>query len=223
MGHGDFDLIAKGDRLNHLNMVDPEYLRKHYATLSDEALLDLNPAELVPAARAVLEAELAKRQLDAPEEFEEGEEPLDFDGPPAVDGEEPEWLEEAAEVYSAAVRPGTTTASQAHHARAALEAAGIPVYLDVYEEEPEEQPQTPEPTSRYRVLVPGNLNLPASNVLQRDMFNDGFESGWRTYLEVLSNDEIREVDPKEIFCGIYDQIERIQRAFHEELVRRRLK
>jgi hypothetical protein len=205
-------------------MVDPEYLRRHYATLSDEALLDINPAELVPAARAVLEAELDKRQLGAPEEFLESEDlEAEFDAPLVADDSEPDWLEEAAEVYSATVRPGSNTASQAHHARTALEAAGIPVFLDLVEEQPEELPETPEPTSRYRVLVPGNLNLLATNVLQRDMFNDGFEEGWRTYLEVLSNDDLRSLDPRQIFCGIYDQIDRINRAWNEELTRRRLK
>ncbi len=202
--------------------VDPEYLRKHYASLSDEALLDINPEELVPAARSVLEAELENRQLDGgavqPAEADE-----EFEAPLEIDEEEPDWVEEGAEIYSAVVRPGSTTASQAHHARRALEAAGIPCFLDVVEEEPEPQPETPETISRWRVLVPGGLNIEATNILQRDLFNDDFEAGWKTHLEVLSDEELLAVDPRRVFCGIYDQIDRINRTWNEELKLRRLK
>lgn len=43
--------------------IDPEDFRRHYALLSDDALLELNPDELVDAARPYYEAELADRNL----------------------------------------------------------------------------------------------------------------------------------------------------------------
>jgi hypothetical protein len=201
---------------------DPEYLRQHYASLSDEALRDINADELVPAARQCFEAEVKQRQLDSPvdvlEEYE-AEEILaeeysesDGDGPP-------DWLEDGAEIYSAVVRPGVAIAPGAANARDALEAAGIPCHLEICEDEPDEAP--PEPTQRWRLMVPGNLNLRATGILQRDIFNDEFEAGWRTHLEVMSDQEVRAMHPRVAFCGLFDQIERATRAYEEELSRRR--
>ncbi len=164
--------------------VDPEYLGRYYASLSDEALLDINGHDLVDVARGCFEAEVRRRQLDSsvdPAAAEESEvldldSDVDYGYELSRDEGEPEWLEEGAEVYSAVVRPGASNAPHADNARAALEAAGIPCYLDIYEEEPSE-PVSPEPTHRWRVLVPGKLNLHATGVLQRDIFNADFEAG----------------------------------------------
>lgn len=205
--------------------VDPEYLRRHYASLSDEALLDINPDELVEAARACLDAELRKRELDEPVDVAAADEDAEYDEESSDgDGSAPEWLEEGAEVYSAVVREGVMSVPQAHHARRALEAAGIPCFLDIHEEEveEEEEPAPRGPVRRWRVLVPGKLNLEATGVLQREIFNDDFEAGWRTHLEVLSDEEVAALDPRDVFCGLFDQIDRVNRAYREELVRRRL-
>ena len=43
--------------------VDPEYLRAHYASLSDEALLAINREELVKTAQQCYDNELAQRDL----------------------------------------------------------------------------------------------------------------------------------------------------------------
>lgn len=56
-----------------------EELRKRVATLTDQALLEVNPDDLVDSARAVYEAELASRGLawsKAPEVDESGPLPL---------------------------------------------------------------------------------------------------------------------------------------------------
>jgi hypothetical protein len=203
--------------------VDPEYLRRHYASLSDEALLDINPDELVEAARACLDAELRKRELDAPVDLEASGEDAEYDDEPSGGDGPPEWLDEGAEVFSAVVREGVMATPQAHHARRALEAAGIPCFLDIHEEEVEEEEPAPRgPVRRWRVLVPGKLNLEATGVLQREIFNDDFEAGWRTHLEVLSDEEVAALDPRDVFCGLFDQIERVNRVYREELERRRL-
>jgi hypothetical protein len=199
--------------------VDPEYLRRHYASLSDEALLEINRDELVDTARSCLEAELERRQLYPAAEFMGDVEPEEYEEEIPLDEDQPEWLEEGAEVFSAAVRPGMTSAPQAHHAREALRAAGIPCHLEIYEEEAEE-PAPQQTIRRWRVLVPGKLNLFATGVLQRDIFNEDFEAGWRTHLEVLSDEEVRELDPQLVFCGLFDQIERVTRAYNDELIRR---
>ena len=43
--------------------VDPEYLREHYAALSDEALLAIERAELVDTARMYYDDEFGRRGL----------------------------------------------------------------------------------------------------------------------------------------------------------------
>ena len=71
-------------------------------------------------------------------------------------------------------------------------------------------------------MVPGNFNLQATSTLERDLFNQEFETGWKTYLEVLSDEELLAVSPETVLCGLYDRIERVTRAYEEEVARRRL-
>ena len=51
--------------------IDPEDFKRHYAMLSDAALLEIDRDELVDVARACYDAELAERNL-APEESQPG-------------------------------------------------------------------------------------------------------------------------------------------------------
>lgn len=186
---------------------DLKFLREHYASLSDEALLAINRAELVEAAQRCYDEELAKRKPDP--EFDEAVEA----------GSEPDWLEDAAEVLSRADLPGTLPGAELEDARDALEAAGIPCQLEL-SEMTEVKDVSPAPTHRWRLLVPGALNQRATSVLERDIFNTEFESEWRTHLEMLSDDELRAMDPQEAFCGLFDRVERVTRAYDEELERR---
>jgi hypothetical protein len=80
----------------------------------------------------------------------------------------------------------------------------------------------PAITHQWRLLVPGDLNLRAASVLDRDIFNPDFEKQWRTHLEGLSDDEIRTVNPKVAFCGLFDKVERVTRVYNEEMARRRM-
>jgi hypothetical protein len=59
--------------------------------------------------------------------------------------------------------------------------------------------------------------------LDSDIFNAEFEAGWRTHLEVLSDQEVRAMNPQVVFCGLFDRMERVTRAYSEELSRRGLK
>jgi len=199
--------------------VDPGYLQRHYASLSDEALLDINPDDLVDTARACFEAEFRERQLNRQVELYADEGPL---VEIAEGDDEPGWLEDGVEIYSGVIRAGAAAAPDADHFRTTLEAAGIPCHLEIHEEEPAE-PVASEATHRWRLVVPGKLNLQATGILQRDVFNEEMEAGWRAHLEALTDEEISAVNPHTEFCGLFDQIDRVTRAFKEELSRRGLR
>src|SRR5258707_12144556 len=122
---------------------DPEHLRQHYASLSDEALLEVDRTDLVEAARMIFDLEVARRKLVLLQETRQGEsdtldEQADDDEAKVAEahgaGEEPGWLGEAAEVYSWTVQSATAHAPDAGlDARDALEADGIPCQLDLFE------------------------------------------------------------------------------------------
>jgi hypothetical protein len=209
--------------------VDPEYLRQHYASLSDEALLEIDRAELVEIAQTCLDDEISQRGLDSVGEATHvneplvGDEELEYDHEPRGEGDTPGWLEEGAEVYSAVGRRGAADAPDAVvDARDVLEAAGIPCHLDLCEDQPETNRSPEEPTHRWRLMVPGQLIFRAASVLDRDIFNADFEAGWRTHLEALSDQEVRAMNPQVVFCGLFDRMERVTRAYREEISRRGL-
>jgi len=207
---------------------DPDELREHYISLSDEELHEIERADLVPLAQQIFDEEVRKRKLsskrtvrlsvesavvrDEPEEFDELEDGIE----PLAEGEKPAWAPDAAEVYSWAIRPGATPAQDAEKAQDALEAAGIPCYLD-----PVEDPSD-EDGVRLRLLVPGKLNLRATSILDRDIFNEESEATWKVHLETLSDRELRAMKPEVVFCGLYDRIDRVERVYAEEIARRGL-
>jgi hypothetical protein len=191
---------------------DPEYLRRHYASLSDEALLDIDRKELVESAQKCYDDELVQRSL--PPQRGRVAETTSLEDKPA-------WADEANEVFSQVSHPGAVPAPEIANARDALEAAGIPCYLDLSDQQ--EDPPDPRPTKIWRLMVPGNLNQRATSILERDIFNAEFEAEWKTHLEMLSDDDLRAMDPKLAFCGLFDRVERVTRAFDEELARRQSK
>ena len=200
--------------------VDLEYLRRHYASLSDEALHEVDQTELVETARRCYDEELAKRKPLAGTKALDQTADIESQLP---DGEnKPEWLAEANEVFSQVDRAGAVPAPDIANARDALEAAGIPCYLDV-SVPPEEQPPPPKSIRLWRLMAPGNLNQRATSILERDIFNADFEAEWKTHLEMLSDEELRAMDPKVAFCGLFDRVERVTRAFDEEIARRQSK
>jgi hypothetical protein len=199
--------------------VDLDYLRQHYASLSEEALEAIDRRDLVEAARACYDEEVRKRSDSGGEE-----DTVEFELPDTDDegsDEDPDWIEDGAIVYSNTVFAATAPAPDAAHARDILEAAGIPCHLELVEL-PEEDNSAPPPTHQWRVLVPGQLNMRATSVLERDIFNADFEAEWKAHLEVFSDKELRAMNPKTVFCGLFDRIERATRAYNEELARRKL-
>src|ERR1035441_594032 len=109
--------------------LDTEYLRRHYASLSDEELHAMDRADLVEAAQRIYDEELRQRELSSPPKSVSrtqyrAEEDVELDEASA-DGSAPGWLEDAGEAFSSYARPGTTQAPEAVHARDVLEAARI--------------------------------------------------------------------------------------------------
>jgi hypothetical protein len=213
--------------------VDPEYLRQHYGSLSDEALLEIARADLVPAAQKLYDDEVGRRQLGprrgppkahtpsvvrAPESAVEKPKVA---GDGHADGDKPDWLEDAAEIHARADRPGMPPSDDVADARQVLEAAGIPCYLQM-QDLPEKEVVNPA-TRVWRVLVPGHLGQHAMSVLERDIFNEDFVGGWRSQMEMLTDEELRAITPQVAFCGLFDRVERVTRAYDEELARRGLK
>jgi hypothetical protein len=192
---------------------DPEFLRQHYAAMSDEELQSIDRADLVKVAQQIYDEEVATRESSLPPPSESAT---------AVYQEEIEipddWLEDAAEAYSRYVVRGTAPAPEAVHARDVLEAAGIPCELELFED-PDQDEQMQH---RWRVLVPGKLVHRALSVIDRDIFNAEFEAEWSAHLEMLSDEELQVMAPEYAFCGLYDRLARIKRAYDQERHRRRM-
>jgi hypothetical protein len=202
--------------------INPKYLREQYAALSDDALRAINRADLVTAAQKCYDEEVRRRKdadrISAPEDLPDDS--LEFDNEPAQDGDKPGWLTEGAEVFSRVDQPGAPPAADLADARDALEDAGISCYLDLSETPADD---TPRPPMRlWRLMVPGELNLRATSVLDRDIFNQQYEDDWKTLLETFSEEELGEMKPEVVFCGLFDRVERVIRAYDEELARRKL-
>ncbi|HTB16527.1 MAG TPA: hypothetical protein VK708_00365 [Bryobacteraceae bacterium] len=199
---------------------DPQYLRDHYASLSDEALLAIERDDLVDLAQRCYDDEVGRRKLASrtarSATLEDEDEELDEE---LLSGDEPDWLNDASEVLTRADRPGSVPTDAMVEARDALEAAGIPCHIEL-SEIPETNDASPPPTHLWRLLVPGNLNLRATSVLERDIFNHDFEAEWQAHLEMLSDEELRGMKPEVAFCGLFDRVERVTRAYDEEIARR---
>ncbi len=198
--------------------IDLDYLRQHFADLSDEALREINRSELVEAARKCYDEELASRKLArqpraaAPEDIPE-EEPEIVD-----DGTAPEWLDHATCACSFVQTPSGEAGCDADEARTALEAAGIPCHVSL-EELPEAEARHGR-DHEYRVLVPSARGLEAMAVLDRDVFNPRLESEWRAHFEELSDEDLHSLDPDLICVGLLDRAERLRKVYEDELARR---
>ena len=205
-----------------------EDLRRHYASLSDDALRAIDRTELVEMAQHCYDQELAQREplkktalprqviraapLDEPELDEVATGELDLEG-----GDTPEWLEEAACVCTFSSSTGNSATSDAENAREVLMDADIPCHVMLHHIEPGD---TPAPRAEYRVMVPGGLNFQAASVLDKEIFNAEIEAEWRAHFAVLADEELLGVNTEVLFGGLIDRIERVRRAYDEEVARR---
>jgi hypothetical protein len=216
--------------------IDRKYLQEHFASLSDESLADVNRSELVEAAQQVYDEERARRGSAAKQKVAPISTPVviatPVDEPEALPDDEfeaaveeddrdaPGWVDDAACACSFVDYPGTHLSPEATNARDVLRAAGIACYVAVQEipaEGPSQRAQV-----EYRVLVPGALNLKALSVLDKEVFNERLEADWKTHFEQVSDGELLELSPDVICAGLADRIERLTRAFEEEVARRGL-
>jgi hypothetical protein len=70
-------------------------------------------------------------------------------------------------------------------------------------------------------MVPGDLNMEATSVIEREIFNPQQEEEWRNHLQALSDDQLQVLKP-EVFCGaLIDRAERLRRAYFEEIASRK--
>ncbi len=193
--------------------MDPEYLREHYASLSGPALRAIDRSSLVEIAQQCYDEELRRRSDSSAGTLDEDDE-LE---PEFLDAEDPvDWLDDAAEVWSWSDLPGTAAAAKAALGGAALADAGIPYFLDLVMDDP-------DLTNRWRLRVPGKLNLRATSALECAIQNPEFEDEWKTHLEALSDPELIEMNPRVTYAGLMDRIERVNRVYNQEIARRKLK
>jgi hypothetical protein len=215
--------------------IDPEDLRRHYESLSDEGLLDIDHADLVPAAQGVYAQEMARRGLHyRPERHDEEEvceRPLpvfkaagdpDFarklvaetdDGPP------PAWLEDAACPWSAYIGPNVDYIGTGAEVQTVLREAGIPNRIVVKPPEPE---PPPTPRSLYCVMVPGDLGSRACGVVERTVFNRMAVAEWRSQLQAFSDEELRALQPEDVWGALLERADSMKRAYLDEITRRNL-
>ncbi len=192
--------------------LDIESLRRHYESLTDEALEEIDPEDLTEAARKCYESELAKRQSAE----DDGEPPAieELEENPEV---EPDWLTDAALAVSFAAT-SSDRGVDAEHAKNVLLAAGVPCHISATEPDPD---NTGSPYGEFRVLVPSALDLKATAVLDKEIFNPELEENWRAHFSTVSDAELRALRPEVICAGMRDRIERLTRIYNEEIARRR--
>jgi hypothetical protein len=101
--------------------IDPEDFKRHYELLSDDALLDIDRDELVDAARAYYDAELAERNLAPPDTEKSMSSPVPRDDPSAAPGQTEDGLQLVATFLSL---------DEANFARGLLQSAHITCSLE---------------------------------------------------------------------------------------------
>lgn len=186
--------------------IDTNDLRKHYQSLSDDALLEIDPVDLNPQAQKCLEEEIHVRGLV-------DDEPIAVD----PDGPEPEWLPDAASICTFEAYPGGEAAQQAMEAFNALNDDGIPCFIVPYGIT---DPDSSRPRREFRIMVPGARSLEATSVLDQRIFNPQIAEEWASHLQELSDEDLRSINPEIICAGFLDRARRLKQAYEEELSHR---
>ena len=202
--------------------IEAEQLRKHYASLSEDQLTDLDRNELTEIARKCYDEEIKRRGIS----FHLADS-VDGDSTaiPPHDGDRRRFTEPKDDEFFqmcgfAEVNNGQSATLDTAEARDALEAAGIPCRVDVARIEPE--PDNSPAYTEYRVLVPSSLMLHARSVLDQQVFNPKEEADWKTHLESLTNDQLLQLNEDDICAGLLDRASRLRKAYVDEIRRRKL-
>ena len=198
--------------------IDLKSLRQHYGSLSDDELVAIDRDELIETAQKLYDEELERRGLNQPEQAETDAAEGEY-APGASDaGADADWIEDAACACSYVSQPGGSAATDAENARAALQDAGVPCEISVIEAAPSSGDQPAQ--HEYRVMVPGALNLKATSILDKEVFNPQLEADWRTHFEELTDDQLVALHPDVICAGLVDRIARLKSAYNDEISRR---
>jgi hypothetical protein len=180
--------------------IDLDQLRRQYSEMTDEALLDIPREELVEEAQQCYDDELVRRGLRTARHVEVSQ-----------DGKEPAWLAEGMSAMSAS--GGVVSVLDA---KRVLDRAGIACYILDREPERDEEQVISD------LMVPPGQHLLALSVLDRDFFNPVTESEWKSHFEGLADQELLDIDADLLVAGMRDRIERLVRAYEDELLKRGL-
>lgn len=188
--------------------VDPEFLKKHYASLSDEAFNEVDRNELVGIAQRIYDEERSTREPSSPA-------PSVRPATPSKRPEsEPEWVSDATCACTFPTSQGQYDAARSEQVREALENAGIPVHVGSHTEPP---PENPKPVSEIRILIPSRYSLEAESVLDHEIYNQEVEDLWKTHFEMLSDEEFKDLDFESLISGLTDRLERLRRVYQDEV------
>ena len=132
--------------------IDPEDFKRHYALLSDDALLEMDRDELVDTARVCYDAELAERNLTSPD-AEENASSADHPGDDAP-GQTEDGLQLVATFLSV---------EEANFARGLLQSADIPCSFE------NEQAVGFSGIGELRLMVPASAYDHACEVLETEI------------------------------------------------------
>jgi hypothetical protein len=196
--------------------IDRGKLGEHYAALNDEELLDLKREDLTEAAQGIYDLEIARRGLDKELAAERGIERTKASLNESHYGDDdetsdPDWHQDGAVVCVFVDTPGSNSAERTSKAQTSLQAAGIPSHLRVKREV--DSSGMPDPYDTMEVLVPVRCAMHAAGILDRDLFNNEFETHWRDHIGMLSNGDLLALDPDNFCAGLLDKLERMKRVY----------
>jgi len=187
---------------------DTEHLRRQYAELTDDALLEMDRDELVDAAQRCYDDELAQRGL---RKVRRTAASPDAEPNEVEVGEPPEWLPDAMTAMSSV--GGEISLKDV---KRLLDRAGISSYVV------DREPEKPGDPGSNDLMVPPGQHLLALSVLDRDFFNPQTETDWKNHFEALNDQELLDIDADLLVAGMKDRIERLVRAYEDELLKRGL-
>ena len=188
--------------------LDPDILRDHFASLSDEALRKVKRSELVEGAREYFDAECTQRQLVTGEQpagsFEPALMPV-----PEID---PNWIDDAVAVSTYWDAPKTHPSAELLEQSRILEASNIPSTIV----------QAPSDNGfEFRLLVPAPLIMRATSILDQQIANVEAEAEWEAHLAELSDKQLIQLRPEDVCAGWLDRARRYKKVYEAELARRR--
>jgi hypothetical protein len=169
-------------------IVDPEDFRRHYAALSDRALLSLRREDLVPIAQQCYDVELAQRGIAAhrkaaaakrkaiPEEPDASVNDLRFD-PGRTIPETPDWADTAVSVGKFRL----DQVGELADATSVLDKGGIPSHLER---------RTVSTRQYLELMVPAGLGKQAEKLLQTEIADPTAEAVFERHFGELTDEEL---------------------------------